>query len=180
MTGRFAAAVLMFGFGVCTLADAWAQDVPQKLEAGKTPAQLFATDCGLCHKSPQGLAKAAPLFGLTSFLREHYTSSRETAAALSAYLQSVDQPAAAKPVQKRSAARPPADKAKPADKPADKAADKPAEAGKPAEPKPESSAASAPSPAAEKPPAEKPEASKPLPEKPPEAKPAEPAPEKAN
>lgn len=176
MTGRFAAAVLMFGFGVCTLADAWAQDVPQKLEAGKTPAQLFATDCGLCHKSPQGLAKAAPLFGLTSFLREHYTSSRETAAALSAYLQSVDQPAAAKPVQKRSAARPPADKAKPADK----AADKPAEAGQPAEPKPESSAASAPSPAAEKPPAEKPEASKPLPEKPPEAKPAEPAPEKAN
>ncbi len=61
----------------------------QNLEAGKTPAQLFASDCAICHKSPQGLAKSAGSFGLSSFLREHYTASKESAAALSNYLSSV-------------------------------------------------------------------------------------------
>ncbi len=61
----------------------------QSLEAGKTPAQLFASDCAICHKSPQGLGKSAGMFGLSSFLREHYTASKESAAALSNYLSSV-------------------------------------------------------------------------------------------
>jgi hypothetical protein len=59
-------------------------------EAGKTPAQMFATDCALCHKSPAGLSKASSMFGVESFLREHYTASREAAAKIAAYLRSVD------------------------------------------------------------------------------------------
>ena len=55
--------------------------------SAKPPAALFASDCtgGGCHKSPQGLAKTQG-FGLAAFLREHYTNSRESAAALAAYL----------------------------------------------------------------------------------------------
>jgi hypothetical protein len=58
-------------------------------DAGKTPAQLFESDCGICHKSPAGLSKA-PGMGLESFLSEHYTASREAAAILAKYLQAVD------------------------------------------------------------------------------------------
>jgi hypothetical protein len=61
----------------------------ENLDRGKTPEQLFASDCAICHKSPQGLAKAGRLFGLDNFLREHYTASRESAAKLAAYLQAV-------------------------------------------------------------------------------------------
>ncbi len=119
-----------FGFGPAT-----AQTF---IDAGKSPQQLFASDCAVCHKSPQGLAKSGPMF-LQSFLRQHYTASRETAQALSDYLTAVGDPSTApkpaRPVKKREA-KPAA--AKPADaKPSDaKSGDaKPAEA-KPAEAKP--------------------------------------------
>jgi len=50
----------------------------ETLGRGRTPAQTFASDCAVCHKSPQGLARSAGgLFGVEGFLREHYTSSRE-------------------------------------------------------------------------------------------------------
>lgn len=56
--------------------------------SAKPAPQLFATDCtgAGCHKGPQGLGKNHGQFGLTTFLREHYTNSRESAAALSNYL----------------------------------------------------------------------------------------------
>jgi hypothetical protein len=55
--------------------------------SAKPAAQLFASDCtgAGCHKGPQGLAKAGGV-GLAGFLREHYTNSRESAAALASYL----------------------------------------------------------------------------------------------
>jgi hypothetical protein len=55
--------------------------------SAKPPAALFASDCtgAGCHKGPQGLAKAGGI-GLAGFLREHYTNSRESAAALASYL----------------------------------------------------------------------------------------------
>ena len=58
----------------------------ENFSANKTPAQLFQSDCtgAGCHKSPAGLAKGGGL-GLTGFLREHYTNSRESAAALANY-----------------------------------------------------------------------------------------------
>ena len=65
-------------------------EAQETLGRGKTPAQTFASDCVVCHKSPQGLAKSASgLIGVEGFLREHYTSSRESAAALANYLRSV-------------------------------------------------------------------------------------------
>jgi len=67
----------------------------ENFDAGKTPAQLYASDCAICHKTPQGLSKGGSIFGLTAFLREHYTASREAAAAIADYLQSVDKGPAA-------------------------------------------------------------------------------------
>jgi hypothetical protein len=60
----------------------------ENLDSGKTPAQLYASDCAVCHKSPQGLAaRGGGMLGLESFLREHYTASRESAAAIAGYLR---------------------------------------------------------------------------------------------
>ncbi len=73
----------------------------ENLDSGKTGAQLFASDCVLCHKSPASLAKAGGIFGLSSFLREHYTSSSQSADIIAAYLESV---ARAQTPGKRSAA----------------------------------------------------------------------------
>ncbi len=61
---------------LCMAVPATAQE---NLDLGKSPAQLFAANCAVCHKSPQGLAKAGGMFGLDSFLREHYTASKESA-----------------------------------------------------------------------------------------------------
>jgi hypothetical protein len=72
---------------VCLVGPAGAQE---NLEQGKSPAQLFASDCSICHKSPQGLARAGGMFGVEGFLREHYTTSRETATAIANYLNSMN------------------------------------------------------------------------------------------
>src|SRR3974390_410156 len=62
----------------------------ENLDYGKTPAQLYASDCAICHKTPQGLAaKGGGLLGLEGFLTEHYTASRESAAAIAGYLRSM-------------------------------------------------------------------------------------------
>jgi hypothetical protein len=67
-----------------------AQGAPSQAEnfSARPPAQLFASDCtgSGCHGSAQGLVKDMSQGGLASFLREHYTSSRESAAAMAAYL----------------------------------------------------------------------------------------------
>ena len=69
----------------------------ENLDSGKTGAQIFASDCALCHKSPQALNKSGNLFGLSGFLREHYTASRETADVVAKYLESLpNAPAPAK------------------------------------------------------------------------------------
>jgi hypothetical protein len=59
--------------------------------SAKPPAQLFASDCtgSGCHKGPQGLAKGQMPGTLTGFLREHYTNSRESAAARANYLAKI-------------------------------------------------------------------------------------------
>ncbi len=58
----------------------------QNLDAGKSPAQLFASNCTACHKGSKGLLKTVSPGSLASFLREHYTTSDGMASALSAYL----------------------------------------------------------------------------------------------
>ncbi|HEU5275671.1 MAG TPA: hypothetical protein VFU97_18555 [Xanthobacteraceae bacterium] len=58
----------------------------QDYSAGKTAAQLFQSDCTGCHKTSAGLSKGLDARALTGFLREHYTTRTESAAALAAYL----------------------------------------------------------------------------------------------
>jgi hypothetical protein len=56
------------------------------IDQGKSPAEIFANDCATCHKSARGLANGKNSLMLSSFLREHYTASRDQAAALAAYV----------------------------------------------------------------------------------------------
>ena len=58
------------------------------INEGRTPAQVFASDCGVCHKGPQGLAKDRSPNALIGFLRQHYTTGIQQAGALAAYLAS--------------------------------------------------------------------------------------------
>ncbi len=58
----------------------------QDFTAGKTPAQLFASDCSGCHRTPGGLAKNRDRGSLAGFLREHYTTKPENAGALASYV----------------------------------------------------------------------------------------------
>ena len=56
------------------------------IDQGKTPAEIFASDCAVCHKTTRGLADGKNSLMLSTFLREHYTASRDQAAALAAYV----------------------------------------------------------------------------------------------
>jgi hypothetical protein len=99
-------------------ASAQADPPPQGTSRGenfsaKPAPQLFASDCtgAGCHKGPQGLGKNHGQFGLATFLREHYTNSRQSAAALAEYLLRTQGPErAARPTpgaqSSRAAARP--------------------------------------------------------------------------
>jgi hypothetical protein len=164
----------------------------EDLDSGKTPAQLYASNCAICHKTPHGLSKAGGPFGLQGFLREHYTASRQAAAAIAAYVDAVDR--GAPPVERgpKRAAKP-KDAGKPGDAKASKAKaepksepknepkgeakgsepakpqDKPAEA-KPAEAKPSDAAPAEPKPVEAKVDADKP-AAKPAATPPTESKP---------
>jgi hypothetical protein len=88
--------------GFALAAPAGAQE---SLDSGKTGAQMFASDCAICHKSAESLNRSAGgLFGLADFLREHYTASRESASKIAAYLTSLPPPAVKhERVKKRSA-----------------------------------------------------------------------------
>jgi hypothetical protein len=56
------------------------------IDAGKSPGEIFQTVCTTCHKSARGLANGRGTSGLASFLAEHYTSGRDQAAQLAAYV----------------------------------------------------------------------------------------------
>lgn len=89
LAGRMAAAI-----AVLALLGAGSVAAQENLDQGKTAAQLYASDCAICHKSPHGLAKRVGRYSLENFLREHYTASRESAIAIAAYLRAVErQPA---------------------------------------------------------------------------------------
>jgi len=146
--------------GILALVFSGAAQAQENLDAGKTPAQLFASDCAICHKSTRGLARGGGMFDLESFLREHYTASRESAAKIAGYLRQVDR--GPPPSSHRRTAHP--GRREPS-----KAATK--KSGKPGEAKTEEKKSGAPK-ASEK----KPEEAKPAEKKPAEAKPAEPKP----
>jgi hypothetical protein len=77
---RFAPAALLF---LTAPSVSYAQ---VNIDQDKTPAHIFASDCAVCHKSTRGLANGRGGSELTGFLAEHYTSSREEAAAMAAYV----------------------------------------------------------------------------------------------
>jgi hypothetical protein len=56
------------------------------LDQGKSAAQIFANACVECHKEPHGLGKGRSASALADFLREHYTTNGQQAAALAAYV----------------------------------------------------------------------------------------------
>jgi hypothetical protein len=56
------------------------------IDAGKSPGEIFQTVCTTCHKSARGLANGRGTSGLASFLAEHYTSGKDQAAQLAAYV----------------------------------------------------------------------------------------------
>lgn len=58
----------------------------QNLEAGKSPSQIFAGTCTVCHKSPRGLLKTVAPGSLPGFLRQHYTTSSDMAGVLASFL----------------------------------------------------------------------------------------------
>jgi mono/diheme cytochrome c family protein len=93
------------------------------IDQGKSPAEIFANDCATCHKSPRGLAAGRGSLGLASFLAEHYTASRDQAAALAAYVMGAGGGEAA-PAR---GPKPTADRNKPAEAPA-------AQPGQPSQP----------------------------------------------
>jgi hypothetical protein len=72
-------------------------DTPTDLSEGKTPAQLFKDNCEVCHQRPNGLVKSTSARSLSGFLRQHYTSSAQTASAMARYLASLPNGGAAAP-----------------------------------------------------------------------------------
>jgi cytochrome c553 len=69
---------------LCVASSAGAQG---DLDQSKTAAQLYASNCATCHESPASVKNTKSFSELESFLRQHYTSNRESAANLAAYLK---------------------------------------------------------------------------------------------
>src|SRR5947209_12483918 len=72
-------AAVMIGISVAGSAHA-----QSNLDAGKSPARIFADTCNACHRSPREIRKTTP-----AFMREHYTTGMREAVAMAAYLASV-------------------------------------------------------------------------------------------
>jgi hypothetical protein len=75
---------------LCVATSAAAQS---SLDKGKTGAQLYASSCAGCHKSPQSVTTTTMVFGLETFLREHYAATPESAATIAAYLKELEKQA---------------------------------------------------------------------------------------
>ena len=79
---------------LCVVSSAGAQE---NLDKNKTGAQLYASNCAACHKSPQSVTKTTGGLGLESFLREHYPATPEAAAMIAAYLKGLGKRSAGSP-----------------------------------------------------------------------------------
>ncbi len=59
---------------------------PDQYRSGKSAAEIYASDCATCHKTPRGLADGKNSLTLAEFPGEHYTASGNQASALAAYV----------------------------------------------------------------------------------------------
>ena len=87
-----------------------AADAQGNIDAGKTPAQIFGDTCSACHRSARDLRRAS-----ASFLRAHYTTGSDEAAAMANYLAGLgggNDPRSAAPSQQAQPKRAPAEVAK--------------------------------------------------------------------
>src|SRR6185503_14262137 len=71
--------------GVLTVLAAGSAQPQGNIDAGKTPAQMFADTCSTCHRRPQDLKRGAG----PGFLRQHYMSGAQEAQAMAAYLAAI-------------------------------------------------------------------------------------------
>ena len=78
---RLMPCVLVAAAVCATVSSARAQ---ANLDRGKSAAQIFADTCNACHRSPREIRATS-----AAFLREHYTTGPQQAAAIAAYLASV-------------------------------------------------------------------------------------------
>ena len=63
------------------------------IDAGKSPAQIFADTCAVCHRNARELRNSG-----AGFLRQHYTSGYEEASSMANYLAALpSEPRAAQP-----------------------------------------------------------------------------------
>jgi hypothetical protein len=81
-------------------APSWAQI---NLDARKTPAEIFADSCGVCHKSPGALKRTN-----AAFLRRHYSTGPAQANAMATYLANIP-PEPRNPPQSADAKQQPGD-----------------------------------------------------------------------
>jgi hypothetical protein len=82
------------------------------IDQGKSPSEMFSLDCATCHKSARGLAKGRTTSDLSSFLAEHYTSGKDQAASLAAYVMGAGGGEAVPATQGRGAKPAPPDHAR--------------------------------------------------------------------
>jgi cytochrome c551/c552 len=79
-----------------------AADAQGNIDAGKTPAQIFGDTCSACHRNARELRRAS-----ASFLRAHYTTGSDEAAAMASYLAGLGDGRASQPSQAAQPKRPP-------------------------------------------------------------------------
>jgi mono/diheme cytochrome c family protein len=96
-------AVRLLGVGLVLAAALAPAAAQENLDRGKTPQQMFNTDCGICHRSAKGLGTSMGSWQLSGFLAEHYTTSKAAASALTGYLLSTRR---AEPEAKQQRRRP--------------------------------------------------------------------------
>jgi hypothetical protein len=79
------------------------------IDQGKSTAEMFSLDCATCHKSARGLANGRNTSALAAFLDQHYTSGKDQAASLAAYVMGAGGGDAAAPAR---AVKPTSDRAR--------------------------------------------------------------------
>jgi hypothetical protein len=89
--------ILPLVIGGAAVVAAFSAQAQSNLDAGKSSAQIFAATCNACHRSPRELKPTS-----AGYLRQHYTTGPQEAAAMATYLAAVGSDARA--VQQR---RPP-------------------------------------------------------------------------
>jgi hypothetical protein len=73
--------ILPLVIGGAAVAAAFSAQAQSNLYAGKSSAQIFAATCNACHRSPRELKPTN-----AGYLRQHYTTGAQEAAAMEAYL----------------------------------------------------------------------------------------------